>query len=85
MSSWCTCAADSTQDDGGMPMGCAGYVSCISAIVQGKPDAGIAGGTPSEGMATCNPDGGSTYTSTNVSNGNALWACIATSCAAQCQ
>jgi hypothetical protein len=36
-------------------------------------------------MAVCNPDGGSSYTSTNVSNGNALWTCIVSSCAAQCQ
>jgi hypothetical protein len=78
---WCTCAADTTVDDAGTATGgCAAFVQCVSVC------AGMPGNTGPGCVGSCSAsDGGASggpYTQTDISDGTALLACIASNCTA---
>jgi hypothetical protein len=85
-SDWCTCSAESTEDDAGQLGGCLGFVDCVLVCVTGTDaappdDAGIPGC-----ITLCSGGGdGGTYTAQQVTDGTNLIQTLASQCLTACQ
>jgi hypothetical protein len=71
---WCACEADKNIDEAGTPE-CLAYLTCLETC---PVDAGDAEACPTAGCAP------SAFGQTSQQNGQALFACIAQSCASAC-